>query len=447
MSEDEHQYEAPENEEEEILDALPDGVQPFVDSDELPENYEEENEDQEELERVESLEEEGEEQFEEQEMDAEEQPFVENRIPKGILEAVEPESEPLAVKPTRDKQQLEKTKTKKKKGRKQLLAFKRSPSKKTIRNIILVLLFSSLFNYLIMGITMHFSPNTINKAANGILLLPGNFIAEMMELWLIIVAGFFILYPLFPYISKAYLFLHKLVKLKRFQYSIVTTDEHHLSFKEALGRFMIPYLFSFVLGYWFSTWFFIPSLNIPPQNYHAVATLVYFLFSLILMPVVIFLISPLWLLDDAGIIAMKKRKEGERSIPDIEGPSVFFVNIYTGSAYTLALVTIGDFFITVFSAGFQIDIFLSFLFIIFILMPNTILLIVYMYDLFFKKAKRKLLKIVPTKLVDKMPKTVVDITAFDPFFIPEGLELAEGQEATVDMLKEPLDFDIETEEP
>ncbi|MHA1743003.1 MAG: hypothetical protein ACTSV6_01980, partial [Candidatus Heimdallarchaeota archaeon] len=75
------------------------------------------------------------------------------------------------------------------------------------------------------------------------------------------------------------------------------------------------------------------------------------------------------------------------------------------------------------------------------------LLIVYMYDLFFKKAKRKLLKIVPTKLVDKMPKTVVDITAFDPFFIPEGLELAEGQEATLDTLKEPLDFDIETEEP
>jgi len=142
---------------------------------------------------------------------------------------------------------------------------------------------------------------------------------------------------------------------------------------------------------------------------------------------------------------MKKRKEGERSIPDIEGPSVFFVNIYTGSAYTLALVTIGDFFITVFSAGFQIDIFLSFLFIIFILMPNTILLIVYMYDLFFKKAKRKLLKIVPTKLVDKMPKTVVDITAFDPFFIPEGLELV-GQEETLDTLKEPPDFDIETEE-
>ncbi|RLI67433.1 hypothetical protein DRO91_10230 [Candidatus Heimdallarchaeota archaeon] len=49
-----------------------------------------------------------------------------------------------------------------------------------------------------MGITMHFSPNTINKAANGILLLPGNFIAEMMELWLIIVAGFFYFVSFIP---------------------------------------------------------------------------------------------------------------------------------------------------------------------------------------------------------------------------------------------------------
>ncbi|RLI67408.1 MAG: hypothetical protein DRP02_14495 [Candidatus Gerdarchaeota archaeon] len=114
MSEDEHHFEEADSEEEEILNALSDGIQPFVGSDELPENYEEENEGQEELERVESLEEEGEEQFEEQEMEAEEQPFVENRIPGGILEEVEPESEPLEVKSTRDKQQLEKIKRRRK---------------------------------------------------------------------------------------------------------------------------------------------------------------------------------------------------------------------------------------------------------------------------------------------------------------------------------------------
>jgi len=362
----------------------------------------------------------------------EEQASYENVIPEGILEEEEDDEseEELAVE--MDKQ------AKKQKA-------KPIPKKKRARNIIIVLLCSSFFNYLILGIAMHFSPNTIDKDPNGVLLLPGNFIAEILLLWTMIVVGFFLLYPLFPYLSKAYIHIHKLIKLKKFEYSVVTTDEHYLTFKEALGRFAIPYLFSFVLGYWFSTWFFIPNIGLPPDNYHAIATLVYFLFSVILMPVVIMLVPPLWLLDDAGIIAMKKRKEGERSIPDIEGPSVFFVNIFTGSAYTLAIVTVIDFFITVFGGGFKIDIFLSFLFVVFVLMPNTVLLIIYLYDFFFRRAKRRLTKILPNKLVDKMPKTVVDITAFNPFYLPEGLEIDESSAPEIDNLKEFSDFDIETE--
>ncbi|HUT79606.1 MAG TPA: hypothetical protein VMZ29_00270 [Candidatus Bathyarchaeia archaeon] len=275
------------------------------------------------------------------------------------------------------------------------------PKRKTIY-IGMIFLSISFLIILLFSVSLNFT-SLINNRHDGVLdWLPGNFIVEMLILWVILMASFFIFLGLLPYLSKLYIYIHKLIKYLKYGYSTVKTDEHYYSFKEALGRVIIPFLFSFILGYWLANWTYLRNLTF--ESFHV---LVYMLFSLIVMPITILLITPLWLLDDSGIITIKKRKESDRKIPDIEGPTVFFYNIYTGSAYTLAVVTIIDFFIELFK-DFNAVVFIAFFIIIFLVLPSGILTIIYLYELFMRILKPKLLKILPEKLVDPKPKTLVD---------------------------------------
>ncbi|MBN1328805.1 MAG: hypothetical protein JXA54_04965 [Candidatus Heimdallarchaeota archaeon] len=275
------------------------------------------------------------------------------------------------------------------------------PKRRTIY-MGMIFLSASLVINLLFSLSLNYS-SLINNRANGVLdWLPGNFIIEMLFLWCILIVSFFIFLGLLPYLAKLYIYLHKLVKYFKYSYSTVKTDEHYYSFKEALGRILIPFLFSFILGYWLANWTYLKNLTF--ESHHV---LVYMLFSLIVMPITIVLITPLWLLDDTGIIAIKKRKEGERRIPDIEGPTVFFYNIYSGSAYTLALVTIIDFLIEIFR-DFNAVVFIAFFIIIILVLPSGIIAIIYLYELFMRNLKPRLCKILPQKLVDPKPKTLVD---------------------------------------
>ncbi|NHJ32039.1 MAG: hypothetical protein FK732_04180 [Asgard group archaeon] len=140
---------------------------------------------------------------------------------------------------------------------------------------------------------------------------------------------------------------------------------------------------------------------------------------------------------------MRMRKEGDRKIPDVEGPTVFFFDFFTGSVTTLAITTL-IIFITDLVQDFQWDIIVGFIFVMIIVFPLIIIAIIYLYEIFMRKLKRKLHRILPNKLVDKMPKTVVDISAFDPFFIPEIFE--EEKVIDPDELKDPREFQIETDD-
>ncbi|NHJ87474.1 MAG: hypothetical protein FK734_18580 [Asgard group archaeon] len=325
---------------------------------------------------------------------------------------------------------------------KKRIKFKDLQPKRRTFYLMLIFSFSSLIVTVVFGVIMHFSSLVSSSGLFDI--LPGNFIIEITILWFIMFLGFLIMMPLFPYISKLYIFIHKLVKFFRYQYSVVETEDYYFKFKKILARIHIPYLFSFVVGYWFATWFFIPTINIPEENTIAISIMLYFLFSVIAMPLTIFLVPPLWLLDDTGIIAMKKRRNRSRTIPDIEGPSVFFNNFYTGSTYTLALLTIID-FVRDFIGHFDAKLLGYVCYIILLLMPCMIFTITYMYEVFYVSRKKVLQRILPNKLVDKMPKTVVDISAFDPFYYPEGLSEKKQNDQLDNKLEEVSDFNIDTE--
>ncbi|MGC9779267.1 MAG: hypothetical protein HZR80_08500 [Candidatus Heimdallarchaeota archaeon] len=95
--------------------------------------------------------------------------------------------------------------------------FKELPPKKRIALMTLIMILSSGFITLIFSVALHFAP-MINHDRKGLMdALPGNFIAELMTLWLVSLVAFFVLFSLFPYMSKLYIFAHKLVKLFKFE--------------------------------------------------------------------------------------------------------------------------------------------------------------------------------------------------------------------------------------
>ncbi len=285
--------------------------------------------------------------------------------------------------------------------------FQKLARKKQILYLLLIFIAISLIANLAIGIGLHFTP-LLNQSKQGILkLLPGNIILELLLLWSLSFVAFFVLYPLYPLIATLYIYVHKLIKINRYNYSKVETDEYIFTFKEILNRGLSPYLFCFVIGYWTVEKLFLPRSNLGDIGISEL-TLIYFLFGYICIPLIIFLISPLWLLNDAGIIAIRKRKEGEREIPKIVGASTFFENFYTGSAITLAITTFIVFFIEIFTTNFQIEVFIAFWFIILILLPSHFLAIGYIYENTLKQNKKRIIKIIPKKLVDMTPKTIVD---------------------------------------
>ncbi|MHA1355953.1 MAG: hypothetical protein ACTSR1_12345 [Candidatus Heimdallarchaeota archaeon] len=278
---------------------------------------------------------------------------------------------------------------------------KTKPAKKVV---VLSIVFTVLSLLMTVGFAIAFNILFLKNGKNGVLpWFPGNFIVEIMVMWVLPIAMFFLIIPLYGFFAKMYIRLHKVIKLTRFNYSVVQLKDEPIKFREALGRMVIPLLFLYSIGYWVGTWIFPNELD--PNI--AIQSLQYFLYSFLFSPVVVLLAIPLWLLEDSGIIAMKKRKEGERKLPDVEGVNNYFHNLYTGSALSIAVVTLVTFIIA--SIGeFEAGLFGAIVYVFFVLAVES-LSFVYLFELFMLRAKKRLLKRLPMKLVDMEPKIVVNL--------------------------------------
>jgi len=278
---------------------------------------------------------------------------------------------------------------------------KENPRKKTILlgvsllafSFVLTIIFAFVFNSLYVK----------NETGNGgaISWFPGNFVIEMLVFWVFPVLFLLVSILFVRFLSVFYIYLHKGAKLARYNYSLVSMDDSLLKIPEALGRAIIPFLLSFSIGYWFSGWFFGNSID------STVSVLLIFLYAMLFSPITVIVITPLWVLDDAGIISMRKRKEGERKLPDIEGPSTYFVNLLTGSAYSLALVTLVTFIIEITQHAGEIALLGALAYIIVMFYVEWLALI-YFFEIFIRKLKYKLLEKLPAKVVDTTPKIITD---------------------------------------
>lgn len=230
---------------------------------------------------------------------------------------------------------------------------------------------------------------------------PGNFIIEMLFFWSLPVLSILLMVLLARFLAVFYIWLHKIAKFGKFDYSIVDIDYSFIKLKESLNRSIIPTLLSFTIGYWFFQFF-----NIIESNDLVVETFIFFLYAFMLSPITALLITPLWLLDDSGIISIRKIKPGERKLLDIEGPSTYFVNLLTGSAYSLFLITAIKFIVEIIQSQ-EPALFGALIYMIFMLLVEW-LAIVYLFEIFNPKLRSKLIMKVPAKLVDIEPKVITD---------------------------------------
>jgi len=279
---------------------------------------------------------------------------------------------------------------------------RKNPRKRTTILGIVLLAFSFVLN---LAFAFAFNELYIKNdggAKTGALpWFPGNFIVEIIVFWTFPIL-FLLLSILFVrFLSVFYIYLHKAAKFGKYNYSLISMDDSLIKIPEVLGRAIVPFLLSFSIGYWFSNWFFGHVVS------DTVSVLILFLYAIMFSPITVIVIAPLWLLDDAGIISIRKRQKGERKLPDVQGPSTYFVSLLTGSAYSLALVTFITFIIAIVKSTGQVA-FLGALAYIVVMFYIEWIALIYLFEIFIRKLKFKLLEKIPEKLVDTTPKVVTD---------------------------------------
>jgi len=159
-------------------------------------------------------------------------------------------------------------------------------------------------------------------------LIPGGFISDLVILFTavpLIILGFgFLICPL---ITIMYYGAHRFVRVfsKEYDYKLMNMRQN-IPFRRLFYRLIFPAFFALSLAMIFnatqSTSFFlqIPN-NIIMQVYMA---------SLIFIAPSFFLLAPLWILDDSGIVCHLKEDIGYRRPPETESVSRFFSNAYKG---------------------------------------------------------------------------------------------------------------------
>jgi hypothetical protein len=186
--------------------------------------------------------------------------------------------------------------------------------KRNIKLILISLLIQTPV-FLIMLIT-----NARDDYADITLLIP-------VESALFDIFYFFVLSPLLMiafiqcfsvFLAYCFFKLHSILKLKKYNYAILKTNEKKLNFKGLFFRALILGFFALSIG--------IVMIQFIDENFIIIKNPVLLGLLLIstffILPFLMLILSPIWLLKDIGIMCgriKKKLKEDQRQLPDIEG--------------------------------------------------------------------------------------------------------------------------------
>lgn len=274
-----------------------------------------------------------------------------------------------------------------------------SNRKKALIVSIILIIITGICSIIIGLVIVNTSPMITQGAIKWI---PGGIVVEIIVIWILPILFSLIVILFLPYLAKFYIHLHRLIKFFGHEYSLVNTDETFVKITKVLKRSVMPVLLSFTIGFWF-----VDKIGEIIEQFQDLTLIGYLLFAIQFLPLTILIAMPLWLLDDTGIISLKKREEGERKLPEVEGPSSYFEGTFIGLTYSLAIISI-VFFILHVIEEFEPVAFILFWGLLIILFLEVIS-INYLYEIVYRKYKTILLNKLPEELVDKKPKIIIDL--------------------------------------
>ncbi len=143
-------------------------------------------------------------------------------------------------------------------------------------------------------------------------------------------------------LARLFYHFHKIIKGKRYEYYIIEDLGEDINLLTIFVRGLTISLLSFSLAMAFIS--FVPYEIIQPGQLSVVETMYPYvsMLALFMVPFIILVFLPIWLLKDSGIIcSFSKINKEKRDTPDIESVSRFFsktVNGYTGIGTILTMV-------------------------------------------------------------------------------------------------------------
>lgn len=193
---------------------------------------------------------------------------------------------------------------------------------KNVKLILFALIFE--FPLLIILIVASGDNNNISN------LVIGNSIIDIVYFYLIsplIMIGIILFFSVL--LTQLFFRLHKIMKLNRYDYGILKNFNEDIKFSGMLMRAVILGLFAFSMGL-YMTQVLDPELILSTTT--GATNLVYVLIAtLFILPFLIIVVLPVWLLKDTGIMSSRKtKKEGSRQLPDVEGVYRDFHSIIKG---------------------------------------------------------------------------------------------------------------------
>ena len=138
--------------------------------------------------------------------------------------------------------------------------------------------------------------------------------------------------------------LHKMIKVKRYDYYIIRDFEGNISLVRIYIRCLIVSFLAFALGLVIYEAGVIPPEVIIPEKTSVVETNFDYvsMLAIFIMPCLILIFAPIWLLKDSGLICSKSKVNKENpETPDIEGVYRFYNNVitgYTGIGFVFTLI-------------------------------------------------------------------------------------------------------------
>jgi uncharacterized integral membrane protein len=146
-------------------------------------------------------------------------------------------------------------------------------------------------------------------------------------------------------LSIFFLKIHRVMNLNRYNYYILNQPYDKLSYWSMAKRVLLYGFFAFIIGVFLSqiipTDIIIapsPSIYETPSPFLKASTTSYFI-----LPFLILIIEPIWLLRDSSVICSLKEeriKKGKRLLPDIEGVYYYFQSSLSGYIGIGAIIAI-----------------------------------------------------------------------------------------------------------